>query len=208
MGPELRTLVVGDDPAAWVAAGFSVDGDEVRVGSVAIRLIGSDGPRGLRGWALAGIDAGPLDGLDTWGSDRPPAGPGTHRNGATRIDHVVARTPDLDRTVEALRCRGFEPRRRREVPATDPLQAQVFFWAGEAILELVGPVEREGDGAARFWGLALTCDDLDQAAARLGDGLSPPKPAVQAGRRIATLRTRELDVSVPIALMSPHVRPS
>jgi hypothetical protein len=32
---------------------------------------------------------------------------------------------------------------------------------------------------------------------------NPPKDAVQPGRRIATLRTRELGLSVPIAFMTP-----
>ncbi|MGZ0218146.1 MAG: hypothetical protein ACKVIY_03890 [Acidimicrobiales bacterium] len=59
-------------------------------------------------------------------------------------------------------------------------------------------------GEAALWGLALTCDDLDRAKDTLGDVLSDPKTAVQPGRRIATLRTRDLDISAPIALLSPH----
>jgi len=52
--------------------------------------------------------------------------------------------------------------------------------------------------------LALECDDLDLAAHRLGEALGTVKDAVQPGRRIATVRTKELGISVPIALMSPH----
>jgi hypothetical protein len=208
VGPELRALLVGDGPEGWAAAGFSVEDDEVHVGGIRIRLTGADGPRGLHGWALAGVEDGSIDGLTTLGSDESPADPAANPNGAVRVDHVVVATPDLDRTVGALRAFGFEPRRRRDVPGTEPARAQVFSWAGEAIVELVGPVEPQGSGPASFWGLALTCDDLDAAAERLGDALGPVTQAVQRGRRIATLRTRDLGVSVPIALMSPHTTAS
>jgi hypothetical protein len=197
-------VLVGDEPVGWAAAGFAVDGDEVRIGTVRIELTGSTGPRGIHGWALAGVEDGSADGLATFSSDRGPAAPAHHPNRASRVDHIVATTVDLDRTVGALRSFGFEPRRRREVPGTDPPRAQVFFWAGEAILELVGPTAQRGEGPARFWGLALTCDDLEASADALGDRLGPARPAVQPGRRIATVRTGPLDVSVPIALMSPH----
>ena len=83
---------------------------------------------------------------------------------------------------------------------------QDFFWLGDVILELVGVEGVEGAGDAAFWGLALECDDLDLAARRLGEGLGTVEDAVQPGRRIATVRTRELGISVPIALMSPHHR--
>lgn len=205
MGPELRTLLVGDDPEAWTSAGFTVDGHEVRVGGIRIRLTGSDGRRGLHGWSLAGVDDGSIDGLATSRSELGPAVPARHANGVTRVDHVVAMTPDLDRTTAALAASGFEPRRRREVPDSDPPRAQVFFWAGDAILELGGPTAPRGTGPARLWGLALACHDLDGAVDTLGDRLGPPKPAVQEGRRIATLRTEPLGISVPVALMSPHV---
>lgn len=205
MSPELRTLLVGDDPEAWMSAGFTVDGDEVRVGAVRIRLTGSGGRRGLHGWSMSEVGEGSIDGLATSGSELEPAVGARHANGVTRVDHVVAMTPDLDRTTAALVAAGFDPRRRREVPDSDPPRAQVFFWAGEAILELVGPTVPCGSGPARLWGLALTCQDLEAAADALGDRLAPPKPAVQEGRRIATLRTGPLGVSVPIALMSPHV---
>ena len=64
-------------------------------------------------------------------------------------------------------------------------------------------VERRGEenGAARFWGLALLSDDLDQTVAQLGDHASQVRAAVQSGRRIATLR-RSAGLAVPVALMS------
>lgn len=58
------------------------------------------------------------------------------------------------------------------------------------------------DGPATFWGLVLNVDDLDAACERIGaDRVSPPKDAVQPGRRIATL-SAELDLGLPVALMT------
>ena len=75
--------------------------------------------------------------------------------------------------------------------------------AGEAILELVGPLDATGDDSpAWFWGLALTSSDLDATAASFGDACSRPRPAVQPGRRIATLDARRLGLGVGIAVMS------
>jgi hypothetical protein len=78
---------------------------------------------------------------------------------------------------------------------------QRFFRLGEVILEVVGPVEPSGDGPAQFWGFAFTVADIDATAAHLGERVGRPKPAVQRGRRIATLRTQP-GVSVPVAFMS------
>ncbi len=47
-------------------------------------------------------------------------------------------------------------------------------------------------------------DDIDAAAASFADGqVSGPRPAVQDGRSIATLR-REAGLALPVALMTPR----
>ena len=202
--PELRRLIVGDDPRAWSEAGFAVDGDGTVVGAVAIRFV--TGPdRGVVGWERTGTASGDVDGLATATTDEPRPDPVVHPNGVTRLDHVVIATPDIERTIAALRAVGFEARRTREVPGTDPPRRQVFLWAGEPILEVVGPVDKAGDGPAEIWGLALTTTDLDGAVDLLGPKLSTPKDAVQPGRRIATIDTGALDISPGLALLSPHV---
>ncbi len=68
------------------------------------------------------------------------------------------------------------------------------------------PSRSADDRPATFWGLALVTDDLDATAAGLGAACTTPKQAVQPGRRIATLKTRDLGISVPIAFMSPPTR--
>ena len=59
-------------------------------------------------------------------------------------------------------------------------------------------------GPATWFGLAFDVDDLDLTATILGEGLGRVKPAVQSGRRIATLRSRSLGVSVATAFMDDH----
>ncbi|HXC45015.1 MAG TPA: VOC family protein, partial [Solirubrobacteraceae bacterium] len=131
-----------------------------------------------------------------------------HFNGIVMIDHVVAMTPNLNRSVEALQGAGLNLRRIREQPTPAGAPRQAFFRLGEAILEVVQEphealAERPGgmDGPARFWGLALLSDDLDLTVEQLGDHVSEIRAAVQPGRRIATLR-RSAGLALPIALMS------
>jgi hypothetical protein len=98
---------------------------------------------------------------------------------------------------------GLECRRTRDVPERDLRQR--FFWAGDVIIEVVGPIEPGDDGPSAIWGLALVSDDLDESKAVLGDRLGDPRAAIQKGRRIAAIRTPELGISITLALMTPHV---
>lgn len=201
---HLVELTVADDGARWAAAGFTVEGDSVVVGPTRVRLVGGDEPRGIRSAAVHGLD-GAVDGLPFTAADVPePAAPTTHDNRVVDLDHLVALSPDMDRTTAALEQAGLEVRRSRRFEVDGAGRRQTFFWLGTTILEVAGADTPTGDGPAMLWGLAFTCDDLDTAASRLGDRLGRPRDAVQAGRRIASLRTNDLDISVPIALMSPH----
>jgi hypothetical protein len=122
----------------------------------------------------------------------------------TAIDHVVAFSPDLDRTVAALQAAGLDLRRIREEPTPAGAPRQAFFRLGEVILECVqmpDAPDLDRTRNARLWGLALVTADMDATAAAIGDRLGDPRPAVQAGRTIATLR-REAGSSVPIAFMT------
>jgi glyoxalase/bleomycin resistance protein/dioxygenase superfamily protein len=198
-------LVVVDDPANWSAAGFTIDGDIAYLGAVRVRLHGREGEpgRGIVAWTLRGasLRADAIDGLPTGA-----AAPGTvgndveveHANGTTTIDHIVVSTPDWQRTIDALRAVGFELRRERAAS-----MRQGFFRAGEVIIEVVGPHEPSDDaGPARFFGLALNVVDLDATRQFFGDRLGSVKDAVQEGRRIATLRHRDVGISTAIAFMS------
>ncbi len=204
---QLREILVGDHPEAWAAAGFSVRDATVRLGEVRLRLCGPDGGRGMASIAVDGI-ADDLDGVATHAGSAgvdPSAGL-AHPNRVDAIDHLVVTTPDSDRTTTALESAGLEVRRVRRFEAGGKARRQTFFWLGRVILELMGPEEATGDGPARPWGLALTSADLDATVSWLGPQCSSARPAVQESRRIATIRTDELDISVPLAVMSPHPR--
>jgi hypothetical protein len=178
------------------------------VGEVRIRLPGADAGRGLIGWSLRDIEGTELDGLSTTRSDRqPPAERPEHANGVTALDHVVAITPALGRTVVALRGAGLDLRRIREEPTPAGAPRQAFFRLGATILEVVQEppeaIERAGgDRPAFFWGLAFAAPDLDATVAALGDQVGQIRPAVQPGRRIATLR-RSAGLSLPAAMITP-----
>jgi hypothetical protein len=208
VAPTLDELTVADAAGAWSALGFEVNGDTCVVGEVRIRLAGLDAGRGLVGWSLRDIDATELDGLATTRSDRRPPGEApTHSNGVTALDHVVAISPALERTVAALRAAGLDLRRIREEPTPAGAPRQAFFRLGATILEVVQePTEATeragGDRPAFFWGLAFLAPDLEATVAGLGDRVSKIRPAVQPGRRIATLR-RSAGLALPVALMTP-----
>lgn len=208
-GVTIDELVVADAPDAWAAAGFTVDDDATcRIGSVRIRLVGGEPGRGILAWSLRGIPAEvvELDGVPTAASDAPFPEPAAHDNGVSAIDHVVLLAPDLDRTVAALVAVGLDVRRERDGELGGAPIRQVFFRLGEVILEVIGSPDAAGEGSASLWGLTHTVADIEATAAWFGERTSPVKDAVQPGRRITTLRNRELGISVRTALISPHVR--
>ena len=188
---EARTISVPDDAAAWERLGFAVEhGGELRVGGVRIRT----GAARIE-VAADGLAAERPDGLALVHDDGTASGPArAHPNGAIVLDHVVALTHDLGRTLGALEAAGLDLRRRQERMA--------FLRLGELILELV-----ETDRAAvGFWGLVVVVEDLDACAQRLGARLGDARDAVQPGRRIATVR-REAELGLPVALISAERRP-
>jgi hypothetical protein len=210
--PTIDELTLADDPDRWEALGFNVSAGVLQLGTVRLRLAGRHAGRGILGWSLRGVVSDALDGLPTTGSEAPlshseaPA----HPNGITAIDHVVAMSPELNRSVRALQAAGLDLRRIREQPTPAGAPRQAFFRLGDVILEVVQEpaevVERSGgpDGPIRFWGLALLTDDLDRTVERLAEHSSEIRAAVQSGRRIATLR-RSAGLAVPVALMSRAV---
>jgi len=207
MTVTLCELTVADAPAAWRECGFEIDGDVCIVGDIRIRLAPVEGRRGLIGWSLRGADLQDLDGLPTATSEVPPPDSAPqHPNGITAIDHVVAISSDLDRTVSALTAAGLDLRRVREEPTPAGAPRQAFFRVGPTILEVVQePPEvtaEKGDRPAFFWGLAFVAPELEATVARLGEHASEVRDAVQPGRRIATLR-RAAGLALPVALMSP-----
>jgi hypothetical protein len=203
--PTIDRLIVGDEPEAWSAAGFTVDDDGIcRIGTARVELAGRAAGKGMRRWTLR--DIGPVDdvdGIPTATSTEPPAIGAEHPNGTLRIDHLVLASGNGARTAEAITAATeLEVLRVRESGSYGAPMVQRFFRLGEVLLELISP-EEAMDGPARFFGLAVDVEDIDGLEEYYGEHLGSVKDAVQDGRRIATLRHKELDLSVAVAFMSP-----
>lgn len=203
--PTLTELKIHADPDAWRALGLEVDEHGLsRIGSVPLRFDPGDGP-GPFTWAPSDLDPAALDGLPFHDASAPRVDTPQHPLAIPMIDHLVAFTPSLERTIEAFEAAGVRCRRVREVGPPDQQLRQAFFRFGEVICEVVQvPEDKAGpNGEARFWGVTLVCDDLDAAAERLGERLGTIRDAIQPGRRIGTVR-KEAGLGLPVALISPQ----
>ncbi len=181
----LVELVLGGRRAPWTAFGLPPDGI---VGGVRLAFA-EDEPPGVRGWALRDLRATALDGLSTAHAvaapDAPPPG-----GPLLAVDHVVALTDDLERTLTALRAAGLDHRRTAGATA--------FLVVGPALLEVVERAEAPA-GRATFWGVTFVVADPDAPREHVG----PARDAVQPGRRIATVRAGA-GLGLPVALISPR----
>lgn len=214
----LRSVTIGDGPDAWApfgpaaASGHGTKpapaGSRLNVGGVQFHLAGAHAGRGVLSLGFEGLAPMrvELDGIAVHaaGGDAAPTSPVLDV-----LDHVVVRTPSLDRTIAALVDAGLELRRIREVDLGGEASAQAFFVAGTAVLEVVGrrdASEHEGTGSepARIWGLAFVVSDTRAATKVLGDYIGQWRPAVQEARQIATVRTEAMDISTSVALMTPR----
>jgi hypothetical protein len=213
--PRVEWLTVEGGADVWRSLGLTVTDDGlIPLVGASIRIVppsdDADGG-GIVGWALSGVprpssgaggDGAPfeVDGLATSVVDAATPTYAAHPIGASGLDHVVVLTADLERTSAAIaEATGCELRRIREVGS----MRQGFHRIGRGglIVELVERPELP-DGPADFWGLVLIVEDLDAACELIGgDRISPPKDAVQPGRRIATVRT-EVGLGLPVALMT------
>ena len=201
-------ITIADEPGSWADLGFRIEEGVCEIGRVRLRLAGRAAGEGITGWSLRQLHSEDLDGLPTSGSTaavRSPAPP--HPNGVLEIDHIVAISPDFPRSVTALKAAGLDLRRIREEPTAAGGPRQAFFRLGGEILELIQEpeeiAERKGGPGrpVRFWGLALLVGDLDETVELMSPHAPAPRPAVQPGRRISTVK-RSAGLAVPIALMS------
>lgn len=165
---------------------------------------------GFHAWSWTGLTTGEIDGIAVRehvaiadgalvAETSPVNGHDTFALDVMGVDHVVVMTPDLLRTSEALaHATGAPLKRVRE--AGDSMR-QAFHRVGDVLVEIVSSPQVP-EGPARLWGFVLRVRSLDAAADHLGpDVLSPPKPAVQEGRMIATFR-QAAGLGVPVALMN------
>lgn len=110
------------------------------------------------------------------------------------IDHVVVMVEDLDRVLAAFAAVDLAPRLR----ATFRDREMAFIRAG-SVIELIESPVRD----VALYGVALvTSEPLEVVALRWrarGHDVTDPKPAIQPGRRIMSVR----GVDSGLAVMSP-----
>jgi hypothetical protein len=203
-------ILVDADADAWRAVGFHVEPSPddphagmVRLGGIRLRLTGGTTGGGITAWVLADAPDATIteiDGLRTTHGEPPDGPPQVHPNGVSSLDHIVINTARLEHTCEALAAATDAPLKR--IRDAGPIR-QGFHRLGELIVEVVTHPGITAT-AATFWGLACNVDDIDALFARCGDGsMSPPKDAVQPGRRIASFRIGA-GLGTPVAVMTPR----
>lgn len=200
MSGRIVELLVESPVDRWRELGLHVVDDVAQIGGVRLRFLPGD--RGVVGWGLAEstTPASDIDGLATTHVEPPQEEPPVHPLRVIGFDHVVVMTSSLERTCGAIEvATGAELRRIREA---GPVR-QGFHRMGEVIVEVVES-DRVTAPTASFWGFVWNVEDLHAACEHLGpDRVSLPKPAVQSGRFIATVRPAAAP-GVALALMTPR----
>lgn len=135
------------------------------------------------GWAwdgaVPGFDVDVLDPVD-----------GTEHEGWD-LDHVVLLVPELEGAIGVLAEADLSPRLRMEVRG----RPTAFFRVGPLLEVIQSPVR-----APAIYGVALVTEEpLEVVALRwrsMGRDVTDPKPAIQPGRRIMTVRATEAGFAV------------
>lgn len=203
---RLAAVRVGGDASKWGALGFAVADGVIALANGAIDLGAGSA------LVVEPSDPGPavpddIEGVPLVTGCAAPAAP--HPNGARELDHVVLITDSLERTSALVeRSLGLPQRRVREAGEGDRRVRQAFHRFEPAaggtkgcIVEIVESARTHGPTA--LFGLVVVVGDVETVCADLGpDLIGLPKPAVQAGRLIATVRS-SAGLGIPVALMSP-----
>ena len=112
------------------------------------------------------------------------------------LDHVVVATDDADRAAASYGARlGLDLRLDRSAPQWG--MRGLFFRCGDAVIEVVAPVERpeRPDTRDAFGGLAWRSADLEATRARLTASdveVSPIRTGRKSGTRVMTVRDERL----------------
>lgn len=186
MTPRLTGVGVGGTVGAWTGLGLD---PSLEVGGVAL----------LPGFTGLAFDrpVAHLPALPT--STRDEGDAADHPNGVTGVDHVVIAAGVASEVLDALAEVGLVPRGHRVVGD----RQQHFVVAGTCLLEVVSPSEPDPTEPAAIWGVTFVSHDLDGTVAYLGTRAGRPRDAVQPGRRIVTLDTR--DIGTRVAVMTPRL---
>ena len=117
------------------------------------------------------------------------------------LDHVVIRSPDMERAAALYGARlGLDMRLDREVRG----HRLMFFRCGDAVVEIAHDPARETD---LLWGLSWRVANADSARTRLnnvGFDVSDVRQGMKPGTRVFTLR--DSTCGVPTLMIEQGVR--
>lgn len=196
-GVRLAAVAVPAPSDRWRRLGFAVDADDRVALANGALVFGPDVPA-----LMVASDEDVPDELDGLRVGRGVVTAGTdHPNGAFELDHVVVTTDSLERTSDAIeRHLGLERRRIRETPTVRQAFHR-FPDQGGVRGCIVEVVENPRAERSTLWGLVVNVRDLDDFVTAAGDLVGDPRPAVQPGRRIATVRA-SAGLGTAVAVMS------
>ncbi|MEZ5321854.1 MAG: hypothetical protein R2698_07250 [Microthrixaceae bacterium] len=220
----VTSVRLGDGAGPGYGAGFVVRNDpgdppSVRLAGLRIELAGDSRPPRL---ALADPTDVTAVGAESGRGDR-------HPNGIDVLDHIVICGRSADSMRSALAGKGLAVRRERSTEMAGVAVVQLFAPAGATLLECVAPADAtipmehpftamlpDPDSAAVaplgtdtvVWGLAFSSPDLVATRAWFGERCCPPRPAVQEGREILSLRRSALGISLPVTVLTARHRVS
>lgn len=223
MNPDNQITVadlwIEGEIAPWLNVGFSAESDSfLCLPDLGLRFIAPSAghptrPR-ITGWTLvdatrlAGIESDEsshglmsVDGIATTIVSRPTCvDPLTSPLDIFGVDHIVVMTGNLERTCDAIAAVTHSPLKRIRDAGGGVRQG--FHRCGRVIIEVVERPDIGAEAPASIWGLVFNVGDLDRAIDWLSpDVISAARPAVQSGRRIATIK-REAGLGIAVALMS------
>lgn len=204
MAPSIAEIHVADDPDLWASLGFAVEGDRCRMKSIDVVLTGAGSGNGIHGWAWRD-SAGPrIEGIPSHSVAGAPEPSATiHPNSSVGLFYVVLMAPSWDAAANALADVGVDPGDARPMGDPERPTLRSLAAAGDVEIEVIGPPEHDPNRRWNLWGSIVEVADVDATAGHLGDRLRPMKPAMQRGRRIATL-DRGAGSSVALAFMGPR----
>ncbi len=155
--------------------------------------------RGVVAWGLASpVESVPDLGVALVVADAPPVVADPRLLG---VDHVVLMTTSLDATCGLIETHLGSPLKR--VRDAGGGVRQGFHRLGDVIVEVVERPDLPA-GPAHCWGFVFTVEDVDDLVSNWGDEVaSAPRPAVQPGRRISSLR-KGAGLATAVAFMTPH----
>ena len=199
-----RELVIGDEPAAWERLGFAPGEDGAfALGGLRVRLAGRPAGSGVIELRVDGL-AAERPGRAAAGRRRPGPDPaiGSRLLGC-RVSPATARSRSTTSSSSPTTATGRPLRSRRPAATSAGAASRPSCrrrWRSSASAELIVEVAAGGRPGA----LLGRHDRRSPTSTRLaGPLLGAARPAVQPGRRIATVR-RAAGLAVALAFMTPR----